>query len=160
YGTDLSVDLLLFVVVIIFTYQIMEDSPLRAKVRKVLAMIAVGAIVVPFILFSSALFTRAWYNSTIQLFNFGAAVMNLGMWTAVIARKTRDRQLMLVCAGLGIAVAGNAALWGMRRFTTGDAQIAANLLIQIMYLIKLGIWIWAFRPPRTAPPAEANSYAS
>jgi hypothetical protein len=161
YGTDLFVDLLLFVVVIVFTYQIMEDSPLRDKVRKVLAAIALGAIVVPFVLFSSSLFSRAWYNSTIQLFNFGAAIMNLGMWTAVIARKTRDRQLMLVCAGLGIAVAGNAALWGMRKFTTGEAQIAANLLIQIMYLVKLGIWIWAFRPQRTSPvaPVDAKSYA-
>jgi hypothetical protein len=161
YGTELLVDVLLFAVVILFTYQIMQESPLRAKVRKVLAAIAVGTMVLPLVLFSSKYFSRAWYDSTIQLFNFGAAIMNLGLWTAVIARKTRDRQLMLVCAGLGIAVAGNAALWGMRKLTSGEAQIIANLLIQIMYLIRIGIWCWAFRPqrPSAGSPSAAKSFA-
>jgi hypothetical protein len=160
YGTEVFTDLLLFVVVILFTYQIMEDSPLRLKVRKVLALIALGTMVVPMVAFSSKYFSRAWYDSTIQLFNFGAAIMNLGLWTAVIASKTRDRQLMLVCAGLGIAVAGNAALWGMRKLTTGEAQAVANLLIQIMYLVRLGIWCWAFRPQRPSPtPPVAKSFA-
>ncbi len=162
YGTEVFTDLLLFVVVILFTYQIMEDSPLRAKVRKILALIALGTMVVPAVAFSSPYFSRAWYDSTIQLFNFGAAIMNLGLWTAIIATKNRDRQLMLVCAGLGIAVAGNAALWGMRKLTTGEARAVANLLIQIMYLVRLGIWCWAFRPQRKnpSPPVDPKSFAN
>jgi hypothetical protein len=118
-------------------------------------------MVVPFVAFASKWFSGAWYDSTIQLFNFGAAVMTLALWTAVIARKNRDPQLMLVCAGLGIAVAGNAALWGMRKLTTGEARAVTTLLIQLMYLVRLGIWCWAFRPQRShAPAVPAKSFAS
>jgi hypothetical protein len=156
FGGEVSVDLLLFVVVILFTYQVMEDSPMRAKVRKILAAIAASVIVLPFVLISGDWFSTKWYNGTIQLFNFGAAVMTLALWTALIARKARSQEMMLVCAGLGVAVAGSAVAWGMRKFTSpgSDARTIANLLIQVMYLVKLGIWCWAFRPQHSKlPPA-------
>jgi hypothetical protein len=160
FSTEMFGDLLLLVVLILFTYQLMEDSPVRGKVRRVLGVIGLGAGLLPFVLFGSA-FSGAWYNSAIQVYNFGGAIMMLALWTAVIARKTRDRQLLLVCAGLGIALAGNAALWGMRKFTGSgsDARSITTVLIQVMYLIRLGIWSWAFRPQRPAPTAPVKSFA-
>jgi hypothetical protein len=161
FGTEVFGDLVLLAVLIFFAYQLMEDSPVRDKVRKLLGIIASAAVILPFLIFRAPLFSTTWYNGTIQLYNFGAAIMTLALWTAVIARKTRDPQLLLVCAGLGIAVAGNAALWGMRKFTSpgSDPRVIANLMIQILYLVRLGIWCWAFRPQHQPPPPAAPASA-
>jgi len=144
--------LLVFFVVIMLTYQVMEGSPLRAKVQRLLGVIAALALVLPFVIYRDEWFTTAWYNGTLQLLNFGAAIMTLILWTALIARKTRDPQLLMVCAGLGVAVAFNAIGWGLRKFTIsgGDARVVANLLLQLIYLVRIGIWCWAFRPQKTA----------
>jgi hypothetical protein len=160
---EVTVDLILLLTVIVLTYQAMEGSPARTKVGRVLGGIAAGIIVLPFILYHSEPFSTAWYNSAIQLFNFGAAIMNLALWTALIGRKNRDPQLLTVTAGLGVAVAGAAVAWGMRTFGTGKTlgleRELANLFIQLAYVIQVSIWAWAFRPQRNPAPRLATPSA-
>src|SRR5579862_6724158 len=156
YSGELLVDLLLFLIVITLTYQVMEGSPSRAKVGLVLAGIAAGVMILPFVLYKDPL-SNDWFNAAVQLLNFGAAIMNLGLWTALIARKSRDPQLLAVTAGLGVAVAAAAIGWGARKFTTpgGTPRELAGVFIVLVYIVKVSIWSWAFRPKAKAPPAAA-----
>src|SRR5690242_16963560 len=105
YWTDeVSLDLLLFLMVILLTYQALEGSTLRTGMGRLLGAVLVIVLVVPFVLFSARRFSSAWFDGTSQLLNFGGAIMNLGLWTALIGTKKRDPVLLTVSAGLGVAV--------------------------------------------------------
>lgn len=162
YWTDeVILDLLLFLMVITFTYRALESSPLRAAMGRLLGAVLVIVLVVPFILFKARRFSSPWFDGTSQLLNFGGAIMNLGLWTALIGTKKRDPLLLTVSAGLGIAVTGAAIAFGLRRFTPpGTAQQLVNLFKTITYLASVAIWCWAFRPAarkNPAPPAALDA---
>jgi len=163
YWTDeVCLDLLLFLMVITLTYRALEGSPLRAGMGRLLGGVLVLVMVVPFLLFSARRFSFAWFDGTSQLLNFGAAIMNLGLWTALLGTKKRDPLLLTVSAGLGVAVTGAAIAFGIRRFTPPEstAQQLADLLKTITYLVSVAIWCWAFRPQAgksPVPPAAVSA---
>ena len=163
YWTDeVSLDLLLFLMVIMLTYRALEASPMRAGMGRLLGAVVLIVLVVPFVLFTSRRFSRTWFDSTSQLLNFGAAIMNLGLWTALIGTKKRDPLLLSVSAGLGVAVTGAAIAFGLRRFTPtlSTPQQLADLFKTITYLASVAIWCWAFRPragKSPAPPAAVSA---
>ncbi|HYV61942.1 MAG TPA: hypothetical protein VE958_04680 [Bryobacteraceae bacterium] len=163
YWTDeVTLDLLLFLMVITLIYRAVEGSSVRTAMGRLLGAIVVLVLVVPFVLFSARRFSTTWFDGTSQLLNFGAAIMNLGLWTALIGTKKRDPLLLTVSAGLGVAVTGAAIAYGLRRFTppTSTPQQLANLFKTLTYLASVAIWCWAFRPAARkshAPPAAVNS---
>jgi hypothetical protein len=163
YWTDeVSLDLLLFLMVILLTYQALEGSTLRTGMGRLLGAVLVIVLVVPFVLFSARRFSSAWFDGTSQLLNFGGAIMNLGLWTALIGTKKRDPVLLTVSAGLGVAVTGAAIAFGLRRFTPpgGTTQQLANLFKIVTYLASVAIWCWAFRPAARkspTPPAAVSA---
>jgi hypothetical protein len=163
YWTDeVTLDLLLFLMVIALIYRALEGSPLRATMGRLLAAVVAIVLVVPFVLFSARRFSTSWFDGTSQLLNFGALILNLGLWTALIGTKRRDPLLLKVSAGLGVAVAGAAIAYGLRRFTPPNStpQQLANLFKTLTYLASVTIWCWAFRPGKQknpAPPAAVNA---
>ncbi len=163
YWTDeLVMDLLLFLMVIALTYRALEASPMRAGMGRLLGAVVLIVLVVPFVLFSARRFSTAWFDGTSQLLNFGAAIMNLGLWTALIGTKKRDPLLLSVSAGLGVAVTGAAIAFGLRRFTPtlSTPQHLADLFKTATYLASVAIWCWAFRPrarKSPAPPAAVSA---
>jgi hypothetical protein len=151
YWTDeIALDLLLFLLVIVLTYQALEGSPIRAVAGRMLGGVVVAALVLPFVLFYRyELFSTRWLNGATQILNFGAAVMNMALWTALIGNKKRDRQLLTVSAGLGVAVAGAAIGFGLRQFTVaggGAREVVNLLLLPFIHVVGVFIWCWAFRP--------------
>jgi len=163
YWTDeVTLDLLLFLMVIALTYQALEGSPLRAGMGRLLGGVLMIVLVVPFVLFSSRRFGRAWFDSTSQLLNFGGALMNLGLWTALIGTKKRDPLLLKVSAGLGVAVTGAAIAYGLRRYAPprGTPQQLANLFKTLTYLASVAIWCWAFRSAARKSPTPTAAVES
>lgn len=163
YWTDeVTLDLVLFLMVITLIYRAVEGSPVRTAMGRLLGAVVAAVLVVPFILFSARRFSMTWFDGTSQLLNFGAAILNLGLWTALIGTKKRDPLLLTVSAGLGVAVTGAAIAYGLRRFTPPNStpQQLANLFKTLTYLASLAIWCWAFRPAaqkRPAPPAAVSA---
>ncbi len=150
YMTDEAiVDLLLFLMVIVMTYQALGENPLRAKIGRLLAVVMTGAMLLPFILFRGPIFGLRWFFETSQMLNFGAAIMNLALWTALLGNKRRDPLLLSVSAGLGVAVTGAAIGYGLLHFSwfaNGTPRDLVNLLKSLAYLASLLIWCWAFWP--------------
>lgn len=165
FWTDaLVVDMLLFLVVIAVAHQALEGSPLRSKLTRLLAIVSGVILILPFVVLKSRIFYTRWFNGTDQILNFGIAILNLFLWTALLANKKRDPQLLTVTAGLGARVAATALLLGLRQFTEGGgigreiADIAARLSIVAGTLI----WCWAFRPatrPKKPAPAAIQTPA-
>lgn len=150
WGGEILLDSLLFFLVISLTARALEGNPLRPKVLNVLFFVLIAAIVLPFVLFDSTVFGRRWNQSVGQLLNFGAAVMNLVLWGALIATRQRDRQLLTVSAGLGVAVAGAALTLGVRQFTAQDDLLreVSDWVHRATQVASPLIWCWAFRPAK------------
>ena len=135
---------------------------MRAGMGRLLGAVLIIVLVVPFVLFSARRFSRAWFDGTSQLLNFGGAIMNLGLWTALIANKKRDPLLLKVSAGLGVAVTGAAIAFGLRRYAPPQStpQQLANVFKTLTYLASVSIWCWAFRPTarkNSTPPAGVST---
>lgn len=156
WGGELLLDLQLFLLMIALTSRALEQSPLRPKVMRFMLSVSVVVLLLPFVLFENPIFKTRWLDSTSQLLNFAAAVMNLALWGALVIGRTRDRQLLTVSAGLGVAVAGAALAHGLRYFT-GEATLMRSLADWANRLLTIGstlIWCWAFRP-RKSPAARS-----
>jgi len=162
YWTDeVLLDLLLFLLVITLTYRVLENSPQREAMRKVLFSVVAVVVVLPFLLFGYPFSagpwpTGRWFNHTSQLLNFGGAIMNLALWTAIIGNKRRDVQLLLVCLGVGVDVTGAAISYGVNLLLPQDARWFSNGFLSLTNVVSVIILCWAFRPPsRATHPVNA-----
>ncbi len=149
-------DLLLFLLVAFLIERVVQGEKERGKLRRILLFVTLGAVGLPFVLyFDRERFSTPWFQGASQLYNMGAAILNLVLWGAIITTRRRERQLMLVCAGLGINVTGAAIQWGIRQLAYGRtnwviAQNLADLFAGVTYLLGLVIWCWAFWEPKPA----------
>jgi hypothetical protein len=148
YWTDeIVLDLLLFLMVIAFTLQALEGSPVRAKAKRFLTGVVVIAVVAPFVLYyQREIFSTPWFNRTSQFLNFAAAIMNLALWTALLFNKKRDPQLLTVSIGLGVAVTGAALHFGLRQLLSPGLRPFSTLVGSLTHLAGVFVWCWAFRP--------------
>jgi hypothetical protein len=148
--TDVLVDLLLFLMVITMTREVMKENPLWPIVGRMLLIIVVAAVALPFVLFHP-LFNPRWFRHTSQLLSFGGALMNLFLWTGIIGKHDRDPQLLPVSAGLGVAVTGVAITYGLLQFTSAGFQWLPALFKSLTQVGSMLIWCWAFWPSATEP---------
>ncbi len=150
YWTDeIILDMLLFVMLIVLTYQVSEGSSVRKEIGRVLTGVLVAGVALPFLIGFRSLFSQHWFNMTSQYLNFAGMVMNLGLWTALIGSKKRDSQLLAVSAGLGVAVAGSAINYGVRLLLAPGPSLPkelANTFAVVTHVVGVAIWCWAFRP--------------
>ena len=142
WSNDVIVDLLRFLLVIVLTYAATPEGAKRISIGRILGGIVAVVLVLPFLLFPLhfAPWPEAgWFNSTSELLNFGAAIMNLALWGALLANRKRDPQLVAVSIGLGVVVTGAAISYGLRHLTS-DQAILPNVFLM---LTQLGCWcIW------------------
>jgi hypothetical protein len=180
---DVVVDLLRFVLVTVLIYKVIESAKLT--IGRILGGVVVAMAVLPFVLFHPT-YDRlpqqlidsarplgqfavwvfelkipkvAWFNSTSQLLNFGAAIMNVILWGALIKSKNREPHILPLSLGLGILVTGTALFYGLRHFALLQGGVAAafNLFLNLTQLTAWLIWCWAFWPKRNPPDARVPS---
>ena len=158
---DVLVDLFRFVLLMVLIYMASQAS--RRVSARFLALLVVAALVLPFVLFSpnyrvvevGALHLRypstTWFQSTSELLNFGAAIMNLMLWGTLLASKKRDPQILLVSLGLGIVVTGTAMAYGIRHLINPvEFKPVGYLIMNFSQLLGWFVWCRAFWPTRKA----------
>ena len=163
WADQVALDLLLFLVVIAFAYEALEDNPLRQKAGKVFGVVFSVAVILPFALpVSGGRFNNDWFNHASQIWNFGAAIMNLVLWAALLSSRRRDAQLVTLSIGVGLATASAALAWGARLWLAQSHRWPVDSFMAVTHMVSLLVWCWAFRPhsanrPGAKPPAEAAS---
>ena len=165
---EILVDTLLFLMVIVLIREVAAGRPTGALAGKLLAVVVAAAIALPFVFGNHPLtpgsspprLSGRWFFSASQILNFGGALMNLVLWGNLIGTKQRDPRMLTICAGLGVAVTGQAVRYGIiaLRTTSGVSQ-AANVFGVLTHIAGLVIWCWAFRPSSSTPvpPAATSS---
>jgi hypothetical protein len=171
---EVTEDMLLFLVVIGCIYEALRGSPLRPKAAKVLGLVVLVTLALPFTMLHHmnhhsrqyGFFTSQWFNLASQIWNFGAAIMNLVLWTALLSNRRRDPQLVTLSIGVGLATASAAVAWGARQWLAESHRWPVDIFRTVAYLASILLWCWAFRPKQTgqassaAPPGSAQPPSS
>ncbi len=163
WSNDVIVDLLRFLLVIVLTYAATPEGAKRVSIGRILGGIVAVVLVLPFLLFPLHFAPwpeASWFNSTSELLNFGAAIMNLGLWGALLANRKRDPQFVAVSIGLGVVVTGAALSYGLRHLIPDSAVFIPNLFLMLTQLAGWSIWCRAFWPIRRRVPAPDSPLPS
>jgi hypothetical protein len=159
WSNDVIVDLLRFLLVIVLTYAATPEGAKRTSIGRVLGGIVLVVMVLPFLLFPLHFKPwpeASWFNSTSELLNFGAAVMNLGLWGALLANRKRDPQFVAVSIGLGVVVTGAAVSYGLLHLLPAKVSFIPDIFLMLTQLAGWSIWCRAFWPaPRRALAPES-----
>jgi len=159
WSNDVIVDLLRFLLVIVLTYAATPEGAKRVSIGRILGGIVAVVMVLPFLLFPLHFAPwpeASWFNSTSELLNFGAAIMNLGLWGALLANRKRDPQFVAVSIGLGVVVTGAALSYGLRHLIPASAIFIPNVFLMLTQLAGWTIWCRAFWPvPKRSPAPES-----
>jgi hypothetical protein len=126
---------------------------------RALGFITLVVLGLPFVLFHQSIGDFAVFmNGAGEVLNFGAAIMNLVLWTALIGARRRDAQLLSVCAGLGIQVTAQALGFGIRQLLPSRHRWMPDLFMTMAHLVSAYIWWRALRPaPRRAELPMASA---
>jgi len=160
WSNDVIVDLLRFLLVIVLTYAATPEGAKRVSIGRILGGIVAVVVVLPFLLFPLHFAPwpeASWFNSTSELLNFGAAIMNLGLWGALLANRKRDPQFVAVSIGLGVVVTGAALSYGLRHLIPASAIFIPNVFLMLTQLAGWTIWCRAFWPAPKRSPAPENA---
>jgi hypothetical protein len=163
WSNDVIVDVFRFVLVIVLIYRASSEGMKRGSIGKILGAIMTVVFILPFLVFPMGPNTwprGTWFNSTSELLNFGAAIMNLVLWGALLANRKRDPELVAVSIGLGIVVTGTAISYGIRHFLPLESRAVPNLFLMFSQLGGWSIWCWAFWPATKSNPARGSVLAS
>jgi hypothetical protein len=148
---EIVLDVLLFLVLILLTYRAMDGRPAQQAMSRILGAITVIVMLLPFVLFKGPFVKTTWYYHTSQLLNFGAAILNLGLWTALLGSRHRDAQVLMVSAGFGIVATGVAISFGLPiliggAVAHGRVTIAVDLVFMLAHMAGTLILCRAFQP--------------
>jgi len=164
---DVIVDLFRFILVIVLIYRATSGGVRSPSVGRILAGVIGITMVLPFFLFpmgSQAWPRSSWFNSTSEMLNFGAAIMNVVLWGTLLTNRKRDPQIAVVSVGLGVVVTGAAISYGLRHLFSMEARFVPNLFLMLTQLAGWTLWCRAFwRVPAALPPsnpAPDNALAS
>ena len=159
WSNDVIVDLLRFLLVIVLTYAATPEGAKRVSIGRILGGIVAVVVVLPFLLFPLHFKPwpeASWFNSTSELLNFGAAIMNLGLWGALLANRKRDPQFVAVSIGLGVVVTGAAVSYGLLHLLPTKARVIPEIFLMLTQLAGWSIWCRAFWPASKRSPAPDN----
>jgi hypothetical protein len=163
WGNDVIVDLFRFILVIVLIYRATSGGVRSPLVGRILAGVIGITMVLPLFLFpmgSQAWPRSSWFNSTSEMLNFGAAIMNVVLWGALVANRKRDPQIAIVSVGLGVVVTGAAISYGLRHFFPVEARFLPNLFLMLTQLAGWTLWCRAFWLAPAARPPSDNARAS
>jgi hypothetical protein len=153
YWTDeVILDILVFCVVIAFIDEAAQQSTRRVIERRWLILAAALILVISFTIHRSLHLNRQMTLISRDL-NISAVVLDLILWSLLVAARRPDRHLMLLSGGLGMQLTG-AIMGEQLRHFSHDLYPVGTLLEVASSL--LGTYIW-WRALRSLPAAEIQT---
>jgi hypothetical protein len=159
---DAVLQALVFGVVISLIRQALEYSGSRPEWRKWLTLGAGLIFVLSFVAHAGpkAEINR-WMTLISRDLSFAAAILDLILWTLLIAAKRRDHQLLLLSGALGIQFAGAAMGQSLRYLAVQmlnrnrGVALAGGILVALSNLACFFVWWQALRQPSRSEAAAA-----
>jgi hypothetical protein len=147
---ELLMQLLVYAVVVSLIYRATAKAPSRGMVRG--ALIGGAALIAGvsfFYHFEPAMPHGDWLAFWTRDLTFSAAILDVALWSLLLASRVRDSQLLLVSGGLGIQFAGEAIGESLRAMAVQHRShalsFAGSFITTVMDLTSLYIIWQAFR---------------
>ena len=108
--------------------------------------------------------TPSWHAAWMRDLNFCAAILDLILWSFLVARRGPDTQLLLLASGFGVQFCGGAIGEALRQLALHKHSRALSLtggvVMLVSYLLFLFIWWRALRPAEDPAARPAPQPAS
>jgi hypothetical protein len=146
YWNERIIQVLIFLIVITMTHRALRG---RAR-RGLLALLILGTCLFAgtsfAIHFNATASAGTWMIPWTRDLNFGAAVIDLGLWAVLIGSPQKDYLILMVAGGLGIQFTGGAIGQALRGMSPSVALVMGDIMY-LTNLMCLFIWWQAFRQP-------------
>ncbi len=165
----------LFVLLFLVVVTLIWHATARLRSRKLVRLI----LIVGPVLFASTSFLihynpnapgpGEWMTPWTRDLNFASAVLDLGLWTLLIASREKERLLLMLSGALGIQFTGEAIGGSIRNLAVaiyGRTQqarpliLTGNVLMMAADLACMYIWWQAFREARAGAPQAHDPFRS
>jgi len=159
FGEAIS-QLLLYAVVVSLLYQA-GDRLRSARIVRVLLILAACLVAGGSFLahFDPSVRPGVWLTPWFRDLTFTCALMDIVLWSSLLATRDRDRQLLLLSGGLGVQFAGVSIGESLRQLAMHSRSVplsrAGSWIIVGANLFRFYTWWHALR--RRQPEAEANT---
>jgi hypothetical protein len=158
YRNDAVRQFMLFAVVISLIDRALEAYQYRARVRIFLSLAVLASVLFSLKIHSSGSnqFIPRMTEVTRDL-SVASAVLTLLLWLMLISSRKKDHLLLMVTGGLGLQFTGEAIAQSLRQMSYPyhhGALIVGNLLAGGVQLLRLYVWLEAFRRSRPAQEQE------
>jgi hypothetical protein len=144
---------LVYAVVMSLIYQATGQLRSRRIVRVSLIAGAILFAAVSFLIHRDpALNTGSFMTPWIRDLNFCSAILDMALWTLLIAAREKDHRLLLLSGGLGIQFTGEAMGRSIRQLALRTRSHAMSLTGAVLILLAdlVFLYIW-WRALRAAP---------
>jgi len=160
FWNDLFLELLAYAVVINLIY--LAASHVRSR-RFLLAGMIGGAVLIAgvsfLIHFNPSVVKSAWMELWTRDLGFFSEILDLGLWTLLLSRRTRDSRLLLVTGGLGIQFTGEAIGDSLRsiayQWRSHTVSYTGSFVTTVADLTALYVFWQAFRQSKNRDSAKA-----
>ncbi|MGB9457722.1 MAG: hypothetical protein WCB12_16850 [Bryobacteraceae bacterium] len=142
--------LLLYAVVISFLYRA-ADRLRSARVARVLLILVACLVAGGTFLahYDPSIQRGEWLTPWFRDLNFACALMDIVLWTSLLAARDRDRQLLMLSGGLGVQFAGAAIGESLRQMAMQSRShrlaLAGAVIIVSANLFRFYVWWHALR---------------
>jgi len=141
---------LILAVVVSLMYRATEQVGARHLIRAILAVGAPLFTAISFAVhFDRNVHVGVWMTPWTRDLNFCAAILDLILWTLLLASRRKEYRLLLLAGGMGINFAGGAVADAVRsvaiHYRSFPTWISADVLALVADGAALYIWWQAFR---------------
>ena len=151
---DAILQALVFAVVISLIHHAMTRANARTAIRRWLIVGAFLAFAVFFALHvGPEEKLSAWMTLVSRDLSFSAVILDLLLWTTLVASKKKDQELLMLSGGLGIQFTGSAIGQSIRQLALGPLgkspamALTGSVIVVVANLICLYVWWQTFRRP-------------
>lgn len=139
----------LYAVTVALVLYALPRTRTRSAVLRMLIAAALLFWIGSVLIHNQAAFAK-WLNSVVRDLSFGSAVVTLCAWFFFIRAERRDARLLMVTAGLGLQMTGDAMGESLLQMIPG-LRFVGGMVIVAAHLLCLVIWFYAFRRPAQPP---------
>lgn len=153
--------LLLYAAVISLLYRA-SDRLRSARVVRVLLILAACLVAGGTLLahYDPSLRPGLWLTPWFRDLNFACALMDIVLWTSLLATRDRDRQLLLLSGGLGVQFAGTSIGESLRqlamRSRSHPLALTGSVIIVAANLFRFYTWWQALRRSQAEQNAQVT----
>jgi hypothetical protein len=141
---EFALQTLLFLVMLSFIYRAWEGVPRRLETCAGVAILVVLGTVGSVLGSAADAPMKVWLTQLSRNLSFASALLNFLLWAALIKNRSRDSQLLLLSAGLGVVTTGKAVGHSLRALSR-ETQTLGNTTIVLTQLLCLAVWWWSLR---------------